>query len=156
MSDLLAAIHNLGVNNVVLSLSGLACIVSFFVLLRGYQRNKALNKKLTRLEHDLRIANSSAIGMGQQLIAMEKQLSEKSITITNASVTASEKSNNTEQLSIPKANATSPHQETSIYDQARQSLAQGLEVGEIAKQCGLSFAEVSLLKSLSKGPITSH
>lgn len=162
MSDVLMTINKLGLNNVVLVLSALACIVSFFVLFSGYQKNKRLNTKLARLEHDLRVANGSAIGMGQQLIEMEKRLGQQSPS-TLAPVIVKQSSTPSENQYAPSQkekaySAQDPlaHQEASIYDQARQSLAQGLEVGEVAKQCGLSFAEVSLLKSLTKSATVSH
>jgi len=172
MSDVLMTINKLGLNNVILVLSAIACTVSFFVLFSGYQKNKRLNRKLARLEHDLRVANGSAIGMGQQLIEMEKRLGQQNPStlapvIVKQSSTPSknqytpsqkEKTYSAQQTIPQQTTAQEPlaNQEDSIYDQARQSLAQGLEVGEVAKQCGLSFAEVSLLKSLIKSATVSH
>ena len=43
----------------------------------------------------------------------------------------------------------------SIYDKARYYLAKDEDVESIAKRCNLSYAEVSLLKALSKKPAES-
>lgn len=173
MSELLFAINNMSINSIVLGLSVFSCVVSLFVLLRGHQKNHTLNKKLQRLEHDLRVANGSAIGMGQQLINLEKQLKHQHPI---ASVQYKEPSANDKEPSAynekPSAyNKTSAvHakkltenlynnnnvEEQSVYNQARESLARGLDIADVAKQCGLSFAEVSLLKSLSKSTVGSH
>lgn len=161
MSELLASITNPSPTTIVLGLSVLACIVSLLVLLRSHQKTQALNQKLLRLEHDLRVANGSAIGMGQQIMMLEKQLGGQRRA---ASVVAKQPPQTT--VSAPpvagdnqvqvNADTSTGIGEQSAYDQARHYLAQGLELSDVAKQCGLSFAEVSLLKSLSAKAIPSH
>jgi len=208
MSELILSINNMGLNSIVLGLSLLACFVSLFVLLRGHQRTQTLNEKLQRLEHELRVANGSAIGMGQQLISFEKQLNQQQ-DISASQVQYKEPLARNErplardeqplarnkkplardeqplakheepltQYKEPSQYKKSPSEQKkpfvhnqkqtetfqknndvdaqSVYDQARKSLSKGVDVGDVAKQCGLSFAEVSLLKSLSKSTITS-
>jgi hypothetical protein len=121
-------------------------------------------KKLSRLEHDLRIANSSAIAMGQQLISLEKQFKQQrnpdvepqlqqAVPVVKQSSMIKPSNNNSAYADDLNANESATF---SVYDDARQSLAQGLSVSDVAKQCGLSHAEVSLLKALSRQTINSH
>jgi hypothetical protein len=114
---------------------------------------RGMHEKLHRLEHDLRIANGSAIGMGQQLIALEKEFKQQPSKIDI-------------ETNLPKENKQRPVQalstsyeqsvdNSSAYDQARSQLAQGHDINQVAKSCGLSYAEVSLLQALSKQAVPS-
>ncbi|MFT6388403.1 MAG: hypothetical protein ACJAUP_001784 [Cellvibrionaceae bacterium] len=174
MSELIFTLNNMSVNSVVLGLSALAFFLSLFVFLREHQITQKLNKQLQRLEHELRVANGSAIGMGQQLISFEKKLNQQHVVSSPVQdkepsaqyekfsaqpkeplVQSQKKSSRDQkQTTTPKKNNDIEAQ--SVYEQAREALSRGLDVGDVAKQCGLSFAEVSLLKSLSKGTITSY
>jgi len=119
---------------------------------------------LLRLERELKVANGSAIGMGQQLISMEKKLNQQHDNDYQKNQNEIKERGYLEQNYVQNSYSienklTQPkalNNERSVYDQARASLAEGLAVSEVASQCELSFAEVSLLKSLSKGAATSH
>ncbi len=172
-TELSSIINHLGSDGLVIGLSSLT-LVLLVVLFRGYQKIQQVNKQLVRLQHDLRVANSSAISMGQQLIHLEKRVNQHPVTqepimreaVANTfieeTVVQQEKrpssigneSSEPSFSSVPPAEHTAD--ETSVYDQARSFLAQGESVSDVAKQCGLSHAEVSLLHALSKKTIPSH
>ena len=156
MTQMLSLIHSIGTNNLVLALSVIACILSTLALLRSQQKSRSLQQKLCRLEHDLRVANTSAIGMGQQVISLEKKIKQQSHTLAQPIA---------HQESIAEPPTLNPSHEThvqssgleadqsdslSAYDQARHFLSQGKDVDDVAKQCGLSYAEVSLLQTLGR------
>ena len=134
----------------VVILSAVACVVSLWVMLRSYYNNRKVQQRLHRLEHDLRIAHSSAIGMGQQIISLEKQLKQQ-------------RQQSPQRVAKPKTAAVPPTSKPtpvavdttatvngSVYDQARAGLANGDSIAAVAKRCGLSYAEVSLLQALGR------
>ena len=153
----------------------LVCLLLTFVLWRGHRKNQALQQKLLRLEREFKVANGSAIGMGQHLIALEKQLYQQQYQVqtqaqvqtpqnsvptaaaTEAdSVSAEPPESSSLKVQSQEASAASEEEiSSSIYDDARRALANGRTVSEVAKQCGLSYAEVSLLQALSKQSIAS-
>ena len=51
---------------------GSALILTLFI--SGYRKTRKLQQRMERLQHELQIANSSAMGMGQQLLALEKKI----------------------------------------------------------------------------------
>lgn len=53
---------------------GIIGITVVLLVVSAYRKTRKLNQKLERLQHELHIANSSAIGMGQQLLALEKKI----------------------------------------------------------------------------------
>ncbi|MEO0443773.1 MAG: DUF2802 domain-containing protein [Pseudomonadota bacterium] len=136
--------------------AGIGTIVLGLLLVsRSRRQTQALTAKLQRLERELRAANSSAVGMGRQLIKMEKMLKhnvQPELTANHPTV------NNTidapavqpKPIKLETTLAHSPTSQDSSYNQARHYLSQGKSVEETVKACGLSYAEVSLLQALSK------
>jgi hypothetical protein len=135
-------------------------IAGLFVLLLiwgSHRKSARVHKKLERLQHDLLVANSSAIGMGQQLLALEKKLHAQS---NNAQTPASKKTPNSPiQLTVvdnktatQAVNSTADDEvsDDAIYETSRQLLAQGVDIEEVIKRSGLSYSEVSLMQSLVK------
>lgn len=47
-------------------------------------------------------------------------------------------------------------EDDSIYELAKSSLSKGVSVSDVAKECGLSFAEVSLINSLTQSSLSSQ
>jgi hypothetical protein len=147
----------------------MASLGIFVMLLLWFTHRKTVNlhKKMERLQRDLLVSNHSAIGMGQQLLSLEKQL-QKARTppytqqSTPASTVAStaEKTVLTVVSSTPSINNASANHhaplftdddnEDVIYEKSRKLLAQGYDIQEVIKQSGLSYSEVSLMKALTK------
>lgn len=99
------------------------------------RKQAALTQKLyQRLDHNQQISNSSAMGMGKRLIALERQL--------------------TRQGRGDKASGQTPHSKTSSsrsavdteLKDAASLVSAGLEADEVARRCGISRAEASLMK----------
>lgn len=181
---------NLGSNGLVTVLLIVVMSVMIVALVIGYRKRCRMEEKLSRLERDLRIANGGAVGMGQQLIALEKQIEQQLVTtfvkkepksrevkktnqqqafddyptVTNTTKSDTNRQNSAsqydtsqdrtpQQLAAKTEHSVEDHSnedDVSSYDQARLLLEQGNVINDVAKQCGLSYAEVSLLQALSK------
>lgn len=109
----------------------IALLLSLWALRSSRRASAALSRQCARLERELASVNSAAIGMGQRLIALEKRLLKAE----------------PDGASLPAdAGADFP------YSQANQLLEHGLDVDEVARRCGLSRAEVSLLGAMAMAP----
>ncbi|MGH1485016.1 MAG: DUF2802 domain-containing protein [Cellvibrionaceae bacterium] len=151
-------LQSMGSDTLIVGIALIACVVSFFSLLRSHQKARNLFNKLQRLEHDLKIANNSAIGMGQQLISLEKQLKQQPVVNQAEAMALVKEAENiaTKEALIEAPVNNSGSDNPSVYDRARQLLHHEQDINKVAKQCGLSYAEVSLLKALGKQTTTSH
>ncbi len=106
---------------------GVLALVLVFVALSANRRHTTfLRAYCQRLERELTGSNSAAIGMGQRLIALEKRLLNEEKSSRQA----------------PEANSAYP------YAQAAQLFQSGLDVDEVARRCGMSRAEASLLHAM--------
>lgn len=113
-----------------LALSLLALLIAI-ISLKATRRQAADNEKLLqKLMRDLAASNSGSVGMGQRLLAMEKRLQ-----------TTQKQS---EKIDIYNDDEFQP------YSQAAQMFQMGLDVEEVARRCGLSRAEASLLEVMQK------
>lgn len=93
---------------------------------RAKQANtELLIQKLTR---DLALSNSGSVGMGQRLLAMEKRLQEPQ----------------KDDKKIDYYN----DEDFQSYSQAAQLFKLGLDAEEVARRCGLSRAEASLIQMM--------
>lgn len=81
-----------------------------------------------RLDHNLQVTNSGSIGMGKRLIELERQLTKAD----NANAPAA-------------VETVSPSFDPELADAARLIEA-GLPADEVARRCGLSRAEASLMQ----------
>lgn len=131
---------------------------------RSHKKAISLQKKLERLQHDLLVANSSAIGMGQKLLALEKQLySEGAVNPANSTldrnvgaerIEPTDKKVHLKVIDNTTLNQASSHPNDlpndAVYEQTRLLLAQGIDIQEVIKRSGLSYSEVSLMQSLVK------
>lgn len=95
-------------------------------------RNQAANneKLLQKLMRDLAASNSGSVGMGQRLLAMEKRLQNTQKP--------------SEKIDVYNDDEFQP------YSQAAQLFQMGLDADEVARRCGLSRAEASLLEVMQK------
>lgn len=109
-----------------LTLSVLALSVAFSALRASRQRVEQVRASHRRLENELAVANSAAIGMGNRLIAMEKRVA---------------------QGGGPSAAGADSSQDLP-YTEANQLFRMGVDVDEVARRCGLSRAEASLLQAM--------
>lgn len=133
------------------TVAAIAVTVGLLLVLLLWQSRRRMNRlqqQLARVQHDLLVANSSAIGMGQQLLALEKkgQVSrKKSVPL------AAEKPVKLTVVDTPvhpSAHTYSSMPSNEIYETSRQLLAEGVDIEEVIKRSGLSYSEVSLMKSL--------
>lgn len=160
------------INLLLIGLSAAATLVSLLSLLLLFfnqRKVKYLQQKLLRLERDVRIINGSTVSMGQHLLAFEKHIKQAPDTqASKVSAKAPSEPDHQSPLSLTTTVNTSDtlekivtdsgtSQTDSMYNEARDALAQGMNIKEVAKQCGLSYAEVSLLKALGgSSSILSH
>ena len=111
-----------------LLISAVALLIAFKSLKvsRAQQANtEQLMQKLTR---DLAMSNSGSVGMGQRLLAMEKRLQEP-------------------QKADKKIDYYND-EDFQPYSQAAQLFKLGLDAEEVARRCGLSRAEASLIQMM--------
>lgn len=130
-------------------------------LLISVKKTRRLDKKLARVQQDLKISNTSVINIGQQLLSLEKKMSKQSLRQPKKAAvvepsTAPAAKPKTFEKALDHALDTSKQSvvddSESVYDKARLYLAKGDSIENIAKRCNLSHAEVSLLKALNKKP----
>lgn len=113
-----------------LALSLLALLIAI-ISLKSTRKQAADNEKLLqKLIRDLAASNSGSVGMGQRLMAMEKRLQNTQ--------------KQSEKIDVYNDDEFQP------YSQAAQMFQMGLDVEEVARRCGLSRAEASLLEVMQK------
>lgn len=115
---------------IALAVSITALLLSSLALLRTRKQVEEANKLSQRIARDLALANSGSVGMGQRLLAMEKRLKEA-------------------PANAPKIDYHND-EEFQPYSQAAQLFNLGLDSEEVARRCGLSRAEASLMEMMQK------
>lgn len=113
-----------------LIVSVLALIFAYLALTRSQKQLTEAHKLSQRIARDLALATSGSVGMGQRLLAMEKRLKEA-------------------PQNAPKIDYHND-EEFQPYSQAAQLFKLGLESEEVARRCGLSRAEASLMEMMQK------
>ena len=118
-----------------LSASAVISVIALLIAvlsLRHVRRQADANEKLIqKLMREVAASSSGSVGMGQRLLAMEKRL---------------------------QASAAKPAEkidyynddEFQSYSQAAQMFKMGMDCDEVARRCGLSRAEASLLEMMQK------
>ena len=110
----------------------LIALVIAVLSLKHVRRQAYANEKLIqKLMREVAASGSGSVGMGQRLLAMEKRL---------------------------QANATKQPEKIDYYNdddfqpysQAAQMFKMGMDCDEVARRCGLSRAEASLLEMMQK------
>lgn len=113
--------------SLILSLVALA--VASCSLIRLRRQAEATDKLYQRLLRDISIANTGSVGVGQRLLAMEKRLQN--------------------EAQKPRIDYTND-EEFQPYAEAAQLFKMGLSSEEVARRCGLSRAEASLMEMMQK------
>ena len=120
--------------DLVLLLAVTASLVSMVVALACYLRLRkqaGLTARLfQRLEHELQMSNTGAIGMGKRLMALESQLQSAEASSPAAAI----------------APVSAPASIDSGLSDAASLLKAGLQPEEVARRCGISLAEASLMQ----------
>jgi hypothetical protein len=110
-------------------LTSVVALIIAFKSLRVARAQQANTEKLIqKLARDLAMSNSGSVGMGQRLLAMEKRLQEP-------------------QTSDQKIDYYND-EDFQPYSQAAQLFKLGLDAEEVARRCGLSRAEASLIQMM--------
>lgn len=111
--------------------TGLLALVCALVGLRRVRLQAVATEKLMqKLMRDVAASSSGSVGMGQRLLAMEKRLQSES--------------KKTEKIDYYNDDEFQP------YSQASQMFKMGMDCEEVARRCGLSRAEASLLEMMQK------
>lgn len=109
----------------LLSVSALA--ISLVALRASHRQVDQLKSSHRRLESELAVVNSAAIGMGNRLLSMEKRV---------------------QQGGGLSDSAAGPSGQP--YTEANQLFRMGMDVDEVSRRCGLSRAEASLLQAMQE------
>jgi|GEM_PF-422400 len=134
-------------------ISWLAVAAVLFCLFKQKRHTALTEKALDRLTRELQLANDGSIGMGRRLMAMERKLLavQKHRVDTPASQgtsTAAVKVNQAFSAELPDAQTSSTGEEDEFeaYSEAAELLSSGVPADDVARQCGLSRAEASLIE----------
>ena len=118
-----------------LSASALVSVIALVIAvlsLKHVRRQADANEKLIqKLMREVAASSSGSVGMGQRLLAMEKRLQ------ANAA-------KQPEKIDYYNDDEFQP------YSQAAQMFKMGMDCDEVARRCGLSRAEASLLEMMQK------
>jgi len=112
-------------------ISGLALIIALHSLQRVRQQAGENEKLVQKLMREVAASSSGSVGMGQRLLAMEKRLQ-------------ADASKQSEKIDYYNDDEFQP------YSQAAQMFKMGMDCDEVARRCGLSRAEASLLEMMQK------
>ena len=112
-------------------ISVIALIIAMLSL-KYVRRQAETNEKLIqKLMREVAASSNGAVGMGQRLLAMEKRLQ-------------AEAAKPAEKIDYYNDDEFQP------YSQAAQMFKMGMDCDEVARRCGLSRAEASLLEMMQK------
>lgn len=111
--------------------SFVALVVAFLSLKHVRHQAVANEKLIQKLMREVAASSNGAVGMGQRLLAMEKRLQ------ANAA-------KQPEKIDYYNDDEFQP------YSQAAQMFKMGMDCDEVARRCGLSRAEASLLEMMQK------
>lgn len=106
-----------------------ALVVAFKSLKLARAQQDYTEKLIQKLTRDLAVSKSGSVGMGQRLLAMEKRLQE-------------DPKKNDQKIDYYNDEDFQP------YSQAAQLFKMGLDAEEVARRCGLSRAEASLIQMM--------
>lgn len=112
-------------------LSVIALVIAVLSLKHVRRQADANEKLIQKLMREVAASSSGSVGMGQRLLAMEKRL----------------QANATKQ---PEKIDYYNDDEFQPYSQAAQMFKMGMDCDEVARRCGLSRAEASLLEMMQK------
>lgn len=110
--------------------SCIAMVIAYISLKRVQQQAQMTEKLLQKAMRKIAASTSGSVGMGQRLIAMEKRLLNQD--------------KKAEKIDYYNDEEFQP------YSQAAQLFKMGIDCDEVARRCGLSRAEASLLEMMQK------
>lgn len=117
-----------------LSASALVSVIALLVALISLKQVRrqadAYEKLIQKLMREVAASSSGSVGMGQRLLAMEKRLHSEA--------------KKPEKIDYYNDDEFQP------YSQAAQMFKMGMDCDEVARRCGLSRAEASLLEMMQK------
>lgn len=113
---------------VSLLISVTALVIAFKSLKTSRSQQTNTEQLFQKLTRDLAMSNSGSVGMGQRLLAMEKRLQEPQ--------------------KVDKKIDYYNDEDFQPYSQAAQLFKLGLDAEEVARRCGLSRAEASLIQMM--------
>lgn len=113
-----------------LLISLIAMAMAYISLKRVQHQAQATEKLLQKAMREIAASASGSVGMGQRLVAMEKRLQNQD--------------KQTEKIDYYNDETFQP------YSQAAQLFKMGIDCDEVARRCGLSRAEASLLEMMQK------
>ncbi len=116
---------------ICLLVSAAALAIALFTFKRLRIQALDTEKLIQRLTREVAASSSGSVGMGQRLLAMEKRLQ----------VSGDKKP---EKIDYYNDDEFQP------YSQAAQMFKMGMDAEEVARRCGLSRAEASLLEMMQK------
>lgn len=126
-------------------ISWVAVLMAVLCLYQLRKQSRQMRQLYQRLNHNLELANSGSIGMGQRLLAMEKKL--KQAVKKGASPTPAAAAQPAPAFtSKPASTHTDNDAVFEPYNHAASMLNAGIDAEEVAKRCGLSRAEASLMQ----------
>ncbi len=111
-----------------LLLSVIALVLAIKSLSRTREQQAHTEKLFQKLTKEMALSSSGAVGMGQRLLAMEKNLQAAPKTAQKIDYYNDE--------------------DFQPYSQAAQLFKMGLDAEEVARRCGLSRAEASLIQMM--------
>lgn len=117
-----------------LTLSVLSMVIAFACVFRMRKQAVITQKLYQRMDHNLQVSNSSAVGVGKRLVAVERRL----------------KHSNRQQEPSAAPPASAPPMPV-IDDELKDAaslLQAGIDPDEVSRRCGISRAEASLLKMM--------
>lgn len=112
-------------------ISVVALVIAMLSMKHVRSQADANEKLIQKLMREVAASSSGSVGMGQRLLAMEKRL----------------QANATKQ---PEKIDYYSDDEFQPYSQAAQLFKMGMDCDEVARRCGLSRAEASLLEMMQK------
>jgi len=113
---------------ITLFISIVALIIAIKSISVARSQQDHTEKLIQKLTRELAVSNSGSVGMGQRLLAMEKRLQEEPAK--------------SEKIDYYNDDDFQP------YSQAAQLFKMGLDAEEVARRCGLSRAEASLIQMM--------
>lgn len=111
-------------------ISVIALAIALFSLKQVRRQADANEKLIQKLMREVAASSSGSVGMGQRLLAMEKRLQSDT--------------KKPEKIDYYNDDEFQP------YSQAAQMFKMGMDCDEVARRCGLSRAEASLLEMMQK------
>lgn len=121
----------------------LALLLAVSALKQLRQQKRDSDKLVQRLIREVTASSNGTLGMGQRLMAMEKRLQQASIDSSSAQPTAA-------HSFVKAAPSYEEDEDFKSYAEAAQLFRLGVGVDEVARRCGLSRAEASLLEVMQK------